>query len=230
MKDDANETDAGARYQDTGATSIMSDEVFQYYKGLVGQVQIALPQRSSRALLVASSVHGEGATEIAVGLGLMLAAGMGRKTALIDCNPTHPDLHRRFGTARIGLNEAINGDLPLDRALINTTVPNLHVMPLGEHPGHFATRKQAELTKLIAALRERFDYVIIDSAPMGISPEATVLCDKVDAVILVVHHGKTRREIVKRTREIIERAGGHLLGIVLNKRTFPIPEFLYRRL
>jgi Mrp family chromosome partitioning ATPase len=70
----------------------------------------------------------------------------------------------------------------------------------------------------------------MDAAPVGTYPECAVLCDKVDSVILVVKHGSTRREVVVRTREIITRAGGKILGVVLNRRRFPIPEFLYRRL
>lgn len=230
MDDDAKKTTAAGKDKGTDPGKIMSDEAFRYYKGLVGQIEIALPLQSSRVLLVSSSVHGEGTTEVTVGLGLMLSAGMGRKTALVDCNMTHPDLHRRFGTQKIGLSEALMGDVTVDRALVNTTVPNLHIMPAGQRTSHLTAQGKDELKSLIAALRERFDYVIIDSAPMGISPESTVLCDKVDAVILVIHHGRTRREIVKRTRDVIERAGGRLLGVILNKRTFPIPEFLYRRL
>jgi Mrp family chromosome partitioning ATPase len=52
----------------------------------------------------------------------------------------------------------------------------------------------------------------------------------VDAVVLVIRHGGTRREVVRRAKETVERAGGKILGVVLNKRKFPIPEFLYRRL
>jgi Mrp family chromosome partitioning ATPase len=103
-------------------------------------------------------------------------------------------------------------------------------MPAGEHSGHLTGRGGEGVKSLISSLRERFDYVIVDSAPVGVSPESTTLCDKVDAVLLVVQHGHTRREIVKRTKDIIERAGGRLLGVILNKRKFPIPGFLYRRL
>jgi Mrp family chromosome partitioning ATPase len=79
-------------------------------------------------------------------------------------------------------------------------------------------------------MRSRFEYVLLDSAAVGLNPETTVLCDKVDAVVLVVRHGSTRREVVRKSKEMIERAGGRILGVVLNKRKFPIPEFLYRRL
>lgn len=230
MNDEAKTAAAGDGRKRIDAGAVMSDEAFSYYRGLVGQIEIALPQHSTRVLLVSSSVRGEGTTEIAVGLALILSAGMGRRTALVDCNVSHPDLHRRFGTQRAGFDEAIGGDLSIDQALVNTTVPNLYVMPAGERLGHLTAHDAEGLKSLISSLRDRFDYVIMDSAPIGISPESSVFCDKVDAVILVVRHGRTRREIVKRTKEIIERSGGRLLGVILNRRTFPIPGFLYRRL
>jgi capsular exopolysaccharide synthesis family protein len=215
---------------DDAVRAIMEQEAFHHYRGLVGQIEIALPRQSSRVLLLSSSMRGEGTTEIVVGLGLTLAALMGRKTAVMDCNTAHPDIHERFGVQDIGLDEHLNGQIAIDQALVNTTVPNLHVMPLGSHLTSLATISEDALKRVIASLRDRFDYVLIDSAAVSSSPEVTVLCDKVDAVVLVVRQGATRREVVRRAKDIFERAGGKILGVVLNKRSFPIPEFLYRRL
>jgi capsular exopolysaccharide synthesis family protein len=216
--------------QESFVSKMISDDVFQYYRGLIGQIEIALPKSSSRVVLFASSVEGEGTTEVVVGLGLTIAAGMGRRTAILDCNITNPDLHKRFGTGRSGFNEVLAGRLAMEDALQNTTVPNLYVLPIGEQFSTFGVYSKEDLAKAMAGLRQRFDYVLIDSAPFGVTPEATALCDKVDAVVMVVKHGKIRREVVRRTKETIERAGGKVLGVVFNKRKFPIPEFLYRRL
>lgn len=230
MEQSEDRQDLDGKAQVEHPSDIMSEAAFYYYRGLLGQIEIALPGHPSRVLLFSGSSPGEGATETVVGLSLTLAAGMGRKTAVIDCNGSHPDLHRRFGTHEIGLGEYLRGELTLERALVNTTVPRLHIMPLGRRFQTLAAYRKEDLRELISKLREKFEYVLIDSAPVGVNPESTILCDKVDAVILVVHHGRTRREVVRRTKEIIERAGGQVLGAVLNKRKFPIPEFLYRRL
>jgi capsular exopolysaccharide synthesis family protein len=172
----------------------------------------------------------EGTTEVAMGLGLTLAGAMGRRTAIVDCNVRNPDIHRRFGVEDIGMDEHLKGQLGIDQALLNTLVPNLHVLPLGAGLTSLATVRKDRFSELIGELRERFEYVLLDSSPVGVNPETTVLCDVVDAVVMVVRHGSTRREVVRRSKETIERAGGKILGIVLNKRKFPIPEFLYRRL
>jgi capsular exopolysaccharide synthesis family protein len=212
------------------ASKIASEETFSYFRGLLGQIEMALPRQSSRVLLFSSSLRGEGTTETVVGLGLTLAAAMGKKTAVIDCNAFHPDLHARFGTQKEGLSEYLQKEIPIEQALVNTIVPNLHIMPLGARAQTLGAYGEGELEELISVLRDKFDYVLFDSAPIGVHPEGLILCNKVDAVVLVVKHGKTRREVVRRTKEMIERAGGSMLGVVFNKRTFPIPSFLYRRL
>ncbi len=212
------------------AHTVRDQDAFHYYRGLIGQIEIALPQHSSRVLLISSSIRGEGTTEVVVGLGLTLAAAMGRKTAVIDCNTTNPDIHRRFGVSDVGLDEHLKGRLSLERALLNTTVHNLYVMPLGAGLTSLASLDRGDFQALVAKLRETFDYVLIDSPALGVNPEASMLCDMVDSVVLVVRHGGTRREVVRRTKDLVERAGGRILGVVLNKRKFPIPEFLYKRL
>jgi len=217
------------RREDAGR-AVMAQDIFHYYKGLIGQMEIALPQLSSRVLLLSSAMGGEGTTEVVVGLGLTLAAGLGRKTAVIDCNSRDPEIHKRFGVDDVGLDEHLKGILPLEQALVNTTVPNLYVMPLGAGLTSLARIDRDKFKGMVARLRDKFEYVLIDTAAVGVNPEASTLCDMVDGVVLVVRHGGTRREVLRRAKDMVERSGGRILGAVLNKRKFPIPEFLYRRL
>jgi len=226
----ANEKTKGEPRKAAPARSVRAEDAFHYYRGLIGQIEIALPQHSSRVLLMSSSTRGEGTTEVVVGLALTLASAMGRKTAVIDCNTRNPDIHKRFGVPAVGLDEHLKGRLSLEQALLNTTVPNLYVMPLGAGLTSLASLDKGDFQALVAKLMEKFDYVLIDSPALGVNLEASMLCDMVDSMVLVVRHGCTRREVVRRTKDLVERAGGRILGVVLNKRKFPIPEFLYRRL
>lgn len=207
-----------------------ADEHTNYYKGIIGRIEIALPQLDSRVIMVSSSVSGEGTTDVVMGLGMTLANEIGKKTAIVDCNMHNPDLNLRFGVPDVGLGEYMTGRVPIDQALSNTVVPNLYTMPLGRGVASLGAFGDERIKKLIAELRSNFEYVLIDAAPVGVYPECVVLCDKVDGIILVVRYGRTRREIVKRAKEIITRADGKVLGVVLNRRKFPIPEFLYRKI
>jgi capsular exopolysaccharide synthesis family protein len=213
-----------------GSDEMAPDDLMKYYKGVVGQIEITLPQKRSRVLMLSSSVYGEGTTDVAVGLGMTIAGEMGRKTAIVDCNMHHPEMHLRFGVPDVGLGEYLTGRVPIEQAMSNTTVPNLYTMPLGRGVASLAAFGNERLQKLIAELRSNFEYVLIDAAPVGVYPECVVLCDKVDGIVLVVRYGSTRREIVKRAKEIVTRADGKVLGVILNRRKFPIPEFLYRKI
>jgi len=229
--DNADKTgEPGRGFDEENAHKITSQDAFHYFRGLIGQIEIGLPHHSSRVLLLTSSMEREGTTEVAMGLGLTLAGAMGRRTALIDCNFRHPDIHRRFGVEDVGLYEYLEGQLGIEQTLLNTLIPNLYIMPLGAGLTSLATVRKERLAQFISTMKERFEYILLDSSPVGINPETTVLCDLVDAVVMVVRHGSTRREVVRRSKETIQRAGGKILGVVLNKRKFPIPEFLYRRL
>jgi capsular exopolysaccharide synthesis family protein len=218
------------RARDPGIATSLPEELAGYFKILVGQIELALPTEKSRVLLLSSSSIGEGTTEVTIGLALTLATAMGRKTAVIDCNVHHPEMHLRFGAPEAGLGEYLAGELTLEGALAKTVVPNLHIMPVGKHLVSLVGLGKEETQRFIGELRTKFDYVLIDAAPIGVYPDCAALCDKVDAVILVIRHGDTRREIVKRTKDIIVRTGGKILGVVLNRRRYPIPDFLYRRL
>lgn len=205
-------------------------EFVSYYMGVAGQIEIALPQRSSRVIMLTGSILGEGNTDVTIGLGITIASEMGRKTAVVDCNLHHPEMHLRFGTPDVGLGEYLTGRIPLGQALANTVIPNLYTMPLGRGVASLSAFGNEKLERLISDLRRNFEYVLIDAAPVGVYPECVVLCNKIDGVILVVRYGSTRREIVRRAKQIVARADGRVLGVVLNRRKFPIPEFLYRKI
>ena len=82
----------------------------------------------------------------------------------------------------------------------------------------------------VDALRVAFDNILIDCRSLRVSSEAAVLSSSVDGVAIVVEAGQTRRDEILNAQRTIENAGGKFLGFVLNKRRYPVPEWLYRRL
>lgn len=82
----------------------------------------------------------------------------------------------------------------------------------------------------IAELREHFGYVLICAPPVNLSPDAILFGQFADGVVLVVKANSTRRATAVKVKESFEASNVRLLGAVLNDRTFPIPEALYRRL
>jgi len=82
----------------------------------------------------------------------------------------------------------------------------------------------------VDALRVSFDNILIDCRSLHNSSDAAVLASSVDGVVIVVEAGHTRREEIVNAQRTIEQTGGKFLGFVLNKRRYPVPEWLYKRL
>lgn len=86
------------------------------------------------------------------------------------------------------------------------------------------------IDQLIIDLREEFNYIIFDGAPVLNNPEYSLLCSKVDGVVLVIEAGKTKKQIAQKAINYIEESDGDILGIVLNRRKYYIPKWIYHRL
>jgi Mrp family chromosome partitioning ATPase len=92
------------------------------------------------------------------------------------------------------------------------------------------TRLEEQVSNPVDSLRVNFDNILIDCRPLKYSSDAAVLAANADGVVVVVEAGRTRHEEILNAQRTIEVAGGKLLGFVLNKRKYPVPEWLYRRL
>ena len=87
-----------------------------------------------------------------------------------------------------------------------------------------------ELKHRLTQLRTLFDYVLIDAPGAGVSGDAAILGQTVNAAVLVIEANSTRRLTARKAKETLDAAGVRLLGTVLHNRTFPIPEGIYRRI
>ena len=79
-------------------------------------------------------------------------------------------------------------------------------------------------------MKERADWVLFDSPPITHHMDSVVLAPKVDGVVMVVEAERTRWEVAENARKSIKGGNGNVLGVILNKRRYPIPEWLYTRL
>ena len=128
-----------------------------------------------------------------------------------------------------------------------TNVENLWVLRTkkaangnGNGNGNGKSRPQNKVTRLedesefgldrIEALRLTFSNILIDCRSLKVSSEAAGLASTVDGIVVVVEAGRTRRDEIQNAKRTIEMARGNLLGFILNKRRYPVPQWLYKRL
>jgi Mrp family chromosome partitioning ATPase len=150
----------------------------------------------------------------------------------VDANLRAPSLYQLFGVNKSpGLADAATRPGPIEDFAVRIAGGNLWLVP----PGSFAAEAQGifasdRLRSRMGELRKAFDYILIDAPPISSCGDAVLLGQMTDGVILVVEANATRRETARTAKGTFEGANVKLLGAVLNNRTFPIPEGLYRML
>jgi Mrp family chromosome partitioning ATPase len=162
--------------------------------------------------------------------GEALADQADSSVCIVEANLQSPQLHLQFAAAHpIGLAEALTTKGPIRNFAMSLGKVNLWLIPSGSvKPGIYASMDR--YWERFAELREAFDYVFISAPALSRETEATLIAQLADGVVLIVEANHSRRETVRRAKEQLERAEVRLLGAVLDQRTFPIPEKLYRRL
>src|SRR5262245_26654890 len=200
--------------------------------GLGLQVDAALAGRKPKVLLVTGSVEGEGVTTVASCLARVLAQDPSKRVLLIDGNARRPGVGLFFGLAPVpGLAQALLGGVRPEDSLRAVERDNLHVlatMPEDVSGAHLFP--QPLVRALLSRLAATYDYVILDAPPVLEAPETVVLGGVVDTTLLVVRASSTKGGVVQRAVDTLAKAGVPVLGVVLNRRRFDIPEKIYRHI
>jgi protein-tyrosine kinase len=165
--------------------------------------------------MTASALPGEGKSLTAVNLALTLSESYQRRVFLVDADLRRPTVQRIFGLPAIaGLNEGLKGsqDRPMAVTLISD---RLCVLPAGRPEADPMSGLTSDrMRRFVLQARSAFDWVIIDTPPVGLLPDASLLAEFVDGVLLVVRAGKAPFALVKRTVEAITHE--RILGVVMN--------------
>jgi len=199
---------------------------------LVQMVFFRPGKESRRVVVFASAAPGTGCSSICVGAAEALAARTEEPVCLVDSNLRLPSLHLCLGVEnRQGLSEALMNGEPIRKYLQKLRAPNLWFLPSGRSSSPLlGVMSSSRLTARIVELRQEFRYTLMDSPPVNIYSDAVPLGQVADGVILVVAANSTRREAACKAKACFEGAGANLLGVVLNHRTYPIPQTIYDRL
>jgi polysaccharide biosynthesis transport protein len=194
--------------------------------------RIGQGEKNPRVVAFCGVNRGAGSSWLCVAAAESLARQALGSVCLIDANLRTPSLHARFeADPPLGLAELLRTSRPVADFVQRTCESNLWLVAAGSRPAETNGSLNAQRLNLrFTELRQKFDFLLIDTPAVDLCPDAILLGQIADGVVLVVGSDSTRREAARKAKASFETAQVPVLGAVLNKRTFPIPEAIYRRI
>ncbi len=197
------------------------------FRSLRTALMLSMVGQPPKRILFTSATPSEGKTTVATNLACVLAQG-GERVLIIDADLRRPNVHHRFGlNGRVGLTTLLTGATSFEESLQKVPeIPNLDVLPSGPVPPLPTEMLSSEaMHALLAKCSDLYTHVVIDSPPILSVTDGVILARDADAVVLVVRHGKSSKQIVRRARDLLIRSGAPITGVVLNAVDLRSPEY-----
>jgi capsular exopolysaccharide synthesis family protein len=202
-------------------------EFAEAIRALRTSLLLSVAGREPRVVLLTSATPAEGKTTVSINLACVLAQRDVR-VLLIDADLRRPTIHHRFGlNSKLGLTSVLTGTATLEQAVQTIAeLPNLDTLISGPIPP-FPTEMLGSdaMRKLLNEARARYTHVVMDSPPLLSVTDSVVLARDTDAVVLLIRHGKSGKQAIRRARDLLLRAGAHISGIALNAVDPSSPEY-----
>lgn len=194
-----------------------SFHVQEAYKTLRTNIRFFLPGQGCKKFCLTSGLSGEGKSITSLNLAISFAEA-GQRVLLIDGDLRRPSLARLLiEKASPGLSNVLAGLCSEQEAIRKEVYPNLDIMFSGELPPNPSELLGSDrMSRLIERMSKLYDYILVDTAPVGIVSDACVVANVLDGVLFVVHQHTAEKEYVSRGVKQLEFSGARLMGFVFN--------------
>jgi len=191
--------------------------IAEAYRTLRTNMQFSKIDGTLKAIMFTSAGPGEGKSTTVANTAVALAQS-GKNVILIDCDLRKPVLHKIFNKKNRGLTNILVEDVTVEDFLQDTEIENLRILtsgPIPPNPSELLGSKKMQ--ELLDYLKTQADYLIIDVPPVIAVTDACVLAAKVDGITLIVNSGTIRPEMAQRAKDLLRKANGQILGVILNR-------------
>jgi capsular exopolysaccharide synthesis family protein len=191
--------------------------IAEAFRTLRTNIQFSSFDKSVQTVSITSSGPGEGKSTIASNLAVVTAES-GKKTLLIDCDQRKPMIHKIFNQSNlVGLSNLLAGEVTIENAIKPTAIENLSIMTAGTRPPNPSELlASAKMKHFIEDMKEKYDFIVIDTPPVLIVTDAQLLADYTDGYLLVVSSGAAEKNAAMKAKELLENVNAKILGVVLN--------------
>jgi protein-tyrosine kinase len=188
----------------------------EQYRRLAATLHHAQADRGIKRVMVTSAVTGEGKSLTATNLALTLSQSYRRRVLLIDADLRRPSLHRVFQVQNVfGLTEGLKARDERQLAIVEIS-EYLSLLTAGRpDPDPMSGLTSDRMRRILNEASTKFDWIVIDTPPVALLPDANLLAAMVDVAVLVVGASRTPYDLVQRAAESIGR--DKIMGVVLNR-------------
>lgn len=191
--------------------------ISEQYRAIRTNIEYSNVDQNTKTILVTSSDKNEGKTTTVSNLAVSFA-NLNKKVLIIDCDLRNPSIHKMFKLNNIyGLTDILAKDRAVDKCIQETELKNLYVLTAGATPPNPAEILSSEKMKnLIEDLKNIYDYIFIDTPPIGLVTDAGVLSSFIDGVVLVVKSESVEKKYLEETKKKLDAVDARILGAILN--------------
>ena len=191
--------------------------ISEQYRAIRTNIEYSNVDQNTKTILVTSSDKNEGKSTTVSNLAVSFA-NLNKKVLIIDCDLRNPSIHKMFKLNNIyGLTDILAKDRAVDKCIQETELENLYVLTAGAIPPNPAEILSSEKMKnLIEDLKNIYDYIFIDTPPIGLVTDAGVLSSFTDGVVLVVKSESVEKKYLEETKKKLDAVDARILGAILN--------------
>jgi capsular exopolysaccharide synthesis family protein len=199
-------------------TNKVSEPVEEAIRSLRTNIQFCNTDRVVKTICVTSCIPNEGKSTTTINLAISMAEA-GKKVLHIDADMRKPRLYKEITSKHnVGLSNFLSGMVELKDAISETNYDNLHLILCGPNPPNPAELLDTERFRLmLTALKDEYDYIVIDTPPLGSMIDAAIVASQTDGTILLIEYNTVDYKKAKMVKEQLEKANARILGVIVNK-------------
>lgn len=205
-------------------TNNISEPVEEALRTLRTNIQFCSAEKQIKTICVTSCIPHEGKTMTTINISISIASA-NKKVVYIDADIRKPRQYKKIASKyNDGLSNYLSGMAELDDVISETNIDNLDMIVCGPKPPNPAELLGTpRFLELLEKLKERYDYVIIDTPPLGSMIDAAIIAAAADGTIMLVKYNTIDYRKALKVKEQLEKANARIIGVVLNK--IPKKEF-----
>lgn len=193
--------------------------IAEAYRLIRTNIEFSNIDNNIKTILITSAQQNEGKSTVISNLATTFASLEHKRVLIMDCDLRNPSIHKMFKISNLyGLTDVLTGQKNIDKCIEKTKIEGLDILKVGKIPPNPSEILQSKrMRDFMDVIKQHYDYIFIDSPPIGLVTDAGILAQYADGTILLVGANEANIEATKIAKERLEGVNANILGAILNK-------------